>query len=101
MRSHDDGFFVALELFDDVVDFAADLRVEAGSRFVKKENFGIVDEGHSEGQPLFLAARKLAVKGIALFFEPETFQKIFRIAAAFVKAGEEPQSFHDAKFVGK
>src|SRR6476661_3733806 len=98
---HDDGFLFLLELFDDVVNLAANLGIEAGGRLIEEENFGIVDEGHGKSETLFLAARKLAVKGVALFFEAEALEKFFGIAAAFVEAGEEAESLHDAKFIGK
>ena len=36
MSGEDDGFFLALQLFNDVVDFAAHLRIEAGRRLIEK-----------------------------------------------------------------
>src|SRR6202030_19729 len=59
------------------------------------------DEGHGERESLFLAAGQLAVKCVALFFQTESFEKLFRIAAAFVKAREKTQSLHHAKFIRK
>ena len=44
VRGEDDRFLVALELFNDVVDFASDLRIEAGGGFIEEDNFGVVDE---------------------------------------------------------
>ena len=67
-------FFVALELFDDVVNFAADLRVEAGGGFVEENDPGIVDERDSKSQALFLAAGQLGVESVALFFEAEALE---------------------------
>jgi len=97
----DDGFLVALELFDDVVNFAADLWVEAGGGFVEENDFGIVDERDGESEALLLAAGKLGVESIAFFFEPETLDKFFRFAVALIKTGEEIERFLDAKFVGQ
>jgi len=42
--------------------------IEARGGLVEKQDLGIVDESHGEGQALLLAAGELAVKGIALFF---------------------------------
>ena len=36
VRGHDNGFFFAAQLFDDVVNFAAHLRIEAGGRLVEE-----------------------------------------------------------------
>jgi hypothetical protein len=60
------------QLFDDVVDFAADLRVETGGGLVKEKHAGIIDQRHGEGQALLLSAGELAVVGVALFFEAKT-----------------------------
>ena len=38
VRGHDDRLLFAAKLFDDVVDFAADLRVEAGGGLVEEEH---------------------------------------------------------------
>src|SRR5205814_10557591 len=69
VRSEHDGFLVALELFDDVVNFAANLRVKAGSGFVEENDFGIVDEGDRESEALFLAAGELGIESVAFLFD--------------------------------
>ena len=66
MRGKYDRLFLALQLFDDVVNLAAHLRVESRRGFIEEKNFGIVDKGHGQGQTLFLSARKLAVEGVSL-----------------------------------
>ncbi len=86
VRGHDDGFFLAAQFFDDVVDFAADLRVEAGGGLVEEEHSGVVDERHGQGEALFLAAGELAVKGVALFFEAEALEEFFGTAVAIDKS---------------
>src|SRR6266581_2228611 len=99
VRGHDNRFFSALQLFDDVINFATDLRIKPSSRLVEKKNLRIVDQSHGQRQALLLSAGKLVVKSVALFLEAETIKELFRITAPFVKAGEEAQSFHDAQFV--
>ena len=101
VSGEDDGFLFATKLFDDVVDFAADLRVEAGGGLIEEEDFGVVDEGHGEGEALFLAAGQLGVEGVALFVEAEALEELFGVAMAVVEAGEEFEGFHDAELVGK
>ena len=101
MSGHQNGFFLAAQFLDDVVNLAADLRVKAGRGLIKEQNLGVVDQGHGEGQPLLLSAGELAVKRVALFFQAEALEQFLRLTAALVEAGEEPQSFHDAQLVGK
>jgi len=36
VRGHDDGFFLALQFLDDVVNLATDLRVEAGGGLIEE-----------------------------------------------------------------
>src|SRR5207248_581797 len=71
VRSEHDGFLVALELFDDVVNLAANLRVKAGSGFVEENDFGIVDQRDRESETLFLAAGELGIESVAFLFEAE------------------------------
>src|SRR5438445_6945525 len=101
MRSHEDGFLFLAQFFDDVVNLAADLRIEAGGGLVEKEHARIVYERHGEGEALLLSAGKLAVEGIALFFQAEALEQLFGVAAAFVEACEETKRFDDAQFVGQ
>src|SRR5216684_2458552 len=101
MSGHQDGFFLSLQFLDDVVNLAANLRIEAGGGLIEEEDFGIVDERHGEGQALLLAARKLAVEGVSFLFEAEALEQFVRFAATFVKASEKPQSFYYAELVGE
>src|SRR5258706_15775295 len=99
VRGHEDSFFLAAQLFDDVVDFAADLRVQAGRGFVQEKHAWVVYQSHGEGQALLLSAGKLAVEGVAFFFQAETLEQLLRIAAALVESSEKAQRFHDARVV--
>src|SRR6266581_2730909 len=101
VSGHENGLFLAAEFLDDVVNLAANLRIETSGGLVEEKHFGIIDQSHGEGEPLLLAARKLAVKRVALFFEAEALEQFLRLAAALVEAGEETQGFHDAQLVGK
>src|SRR6267378_5680700 len=101
MCGHENGFFLAAQFLDDVVNFAAHLRIETRSRFIEKNNSRIVDEGHGEGQALFLSAGELIVKSIAFILEAEPLEKFLGLAAAFIEAGEKAQSFHNANLVGE
>src|ERR1700674_5993606 len=91
MRGHDNGFPVAAQLFDDVVNLPANLRIEAGGRLIEKQDFWFVDERHGESEALLLPAGKLVVKCVALFLETKAFEQLFGIAAPFIEAGEEAQ----------
>ena len=70
---------LALQLFDDVVNFAAHLRIEAGGRLIEEYDLGIVDQRHRQRQALLLAAGKMAVEGVALFFELEAREQLVRV----------------------
>src|SRR5438309_2373482 len=101
MRRHQDGFFLAAQFLDNVVDFPAHLRIKSRGWFVQEDNFRIVDQSHGESEALLLAAGKLAIKSVALFFQAEALEQFFRLAAAFVEAGEKTKSFHDTELVGE
>jgi len=101
VRGHDDGFFLAAKLVDDVVDFAADLGVEAGGGLVEEKNARIVDESHGQREALLLAAGEFAVESVAFFDEAETFEEFFGIAAAGIEAGEKFDGFESFQFVGQ
>src|SRR5580658_10424054 len=72
MGGDEDRLFVFAQFLDDVVDFAADLRVEAGSGLVEEYHLRIIDERHGQREALFLAAGKVTVKGVAFFLELKT-----------------------------
>src|SRR5712692_10165868 len=82
VRGHENGFLLAAQFLDDVVNLAAHLRIEPGGWFVEEDDLRIVDQGHSPGEALFLAARKLIVKGVAFLFEPEAPKQFLWFAAA-------------------
>src|SRR6185437_12486694 len=56
VRRDEDRLLGALQVFDDVVNFAANLRVESSGRLIKKNNLRIVYKSHRERKALFLAA---------------------------------------------
>ena len=58
VRAHENGATVGLELPDQVMQFPARFRIEAGGRFVEDEELGTVDHRQREEQPLFLSARE-------------------------------------------
>src|SRR5882757_7095950 len=89
VRGHEDRFFLAAQLFDDVVDFAADLRVQAGRWFVQEKHAWIVYQRHGEREALLLSPGKLAVERVALFLQAETFEQLLGIAAALVESSEK------------
>src|SRR5438309_7865626 len=99
MCGHQNGFFLSAQLLNNVVDFPAHLRIQSRGWFVQEDYLRIVDQSHGEGEALLLAAGKLVVKSVALFFQAETFKQFLRLAAAFVEAGEETESFHDPELV--
>ena len=88
-----DGFLFATQFFDDVVNFAANLRVEAGRGFVEKHDFRIVDQRHGQGEALLLAAGKFFVEGVAFFFELKPFQQAVGAGAVPVETGKKIKRF--------
>src|SRR5213078_3875749 len=84
MRGQKDRLFVAAQLFNDVVDFAPDLRIQARGGFVEKANAGVVDQRHSERQALLLPAGELAVEGIFLVIESEALEQFLESRAYFL-----------------
>src|SRR6267154_3994888 len=88
VRGHKNSFFLAAQLFDDVIDFAAHLRIQASGWLVQKKHAWVVYQRHGERQALLLSARKLAVEGVALFLQAKTLEQFLGIAAALVKSGE-------------
>src|ERR1700732_3980733 len=101
MSGHYNGFLFAAKFFDDVINFAAYLRIEACGRLIEEKHFRIVDQRHGQSETLFLAARQLVVKGIALFLQPETLEQFFRIAVTAVEAGKKPECLDYSQFVGE
>ena len=92
-------FLLALELLDDVVNFAAHLRIEAGGRLVEEDDLGIVDQRHGQRQALLLPAGKLAVEGRALFFQLEALQEFVGVGMVAIEVGEEVDRFLHAQLV--
>src|SRR5580698_7846802 len=82
------GFFVFAQFFDNVVDLAADLRVEACGGLVEKDDLRVIHQRHGQGETLFLAAGKLAVEGVVLFFQLKALQQRFGVGAVAVEIRE-------------
>src|ERR1700683_4041893 len=101
VRGHHDGFFFVPQFVDNVVDFAANLGVEARGGLVEKQNARVVNQRHGQGESLLLTSGQLAVEGVALFGQAETFEEFFGVATAGVKTGEEVESFKALQLVGQ
>ncbi len=99
MRGQQDRLLAALELLDDVVDFAAHLRIEAGGRLVEKYDLRIVHQRHGQRQALLLAAGEMAVERVALFFELESAQQVVRVRALAIELREKLEGFVHAELV--
>ena len=67
MCSQQDRLPAPFELLDNVVNFAAYLRIEAGGRLIQKDNLRIVHQSHGKRQSLLLPSREMAVERAAFF----------------------------------
>jgi len=67
---------VSLKGANDVPELTTALRIEAGSRLVKKKNFWISHQSSSDGQALTLTAGKLSYPRTGFFVELEVGQYI-------------------------
>jgi hypothetical protein len=88
MRGDKHGLLVFAQFLDDVVNLAANLRVEAGGGLVEKQYLRIIHQRHGQSEALFLAAGKLVVESVPLFLELKTFQERFSVGTAGVEVGE-------------
>jgi hypothetical protein len=52
MGGKDDGFAVLFDLPDQIPQIATGLGIQSGGRFVQKQQFGLIDQGHGQKKPL-------------------------------------------------
>ena len=74
---------------DQLVDFEAHLRVEAGGRLVEKQHLRIVEQRQREREALLLAAGELAVERVALLPELQALEQRVAVDRLRVEAREE------------
>ena len=101
VRGQDDGAAVFLELRDEVPQLAARLRVEAGGRFVEKQQVGVADQRAGQREALFLAAGEIADSGVAFFLQLNQSNGILWRRTLAEEAAKELNRFQNRKFVGK
>ena len=82
---HQDGALLAAQVEDELVDFEAGLRVEAGGGLIEEEDLRVVEHGEREGQPLLLSAGELGVLRVALLPELQALQELIAIHGAGVE----------------
>src|SRR5687768_632072 len=71
MRSDQKGEPLAGQLMNVLPEFATRLGIDAGSRFVEQQQFGLVDQASRQSEPLLPAAGKLAGQLMAALRQPE------------------------------
>jgi hypothetical protein len=77
------------------------LGIKAGRRFVEEQQIGIAYQAARHGEPLLLAARKLADSGPAFFVQCDGRDNIVHVAAAGVEAAEQLYGLFDRELLGK
>src|SRR5208282_1182465 len=101
MRRQQDRLLLPPHLLDDVVNFAAHLRVKTGRRLIEKNHLRIIHQRHRQREPLLLAAGKLAVESAAFLVELEALQQVIRIGALAIEVRKQVDRFLHANLVGK
>src|SRR5437667_2097680 len=66
MRRHQDGFFLAAQFLDNVIDFAAHLWIKSRGWFVQVDYLRIVVQSHGEGEAILLSAWKMSVNSVVI-----------------------------------
>ena len=79
---HDDQT-VFCDLLEKLHDLYAGFRVQSARRFVRKQNFGVIDQRSCDGDTLHLSARHLIRTFIQFACKPDLFQGFLCSAAAF------------------
>src|SRR5215472_4467597 len=74
------------------VHFPAGPGIEAAGGFVEDDQFGIVDQGHGDGQPLPLPAGQIGVTAGGSVRQLDALQNLSRRKRLFEKSGEQLQS---------
>ena len=69
MGRHQDGALFRAQLFDQVANLETHLRVEPAGRLIEEQHLGVVNQREGKREPLFLAAGKSRVSGLAFFPE--------------------------------
>jgi hypothetical protein len=82
-----------------VPERAAGCGIEAGGRFVKEDDLGVVDECEGDGEALPLTAGEFADRRVALLFEGEAGEQFVRVGAVGVEAGEHVEGLPDGEIV--
>ncbi len=91
--------FSEQKLLHESVDFEAHLRVEAGGRLVEKEQRGVVDQAHRDGEALFLASAQSLVESVALFFELQAAEQHAGVHGSAVERTEKMEGLDHPNFV--
>ena len=97
----DDRALLVAEFENELVNFQADLGIEAGGGFVEEDQLGIVDHGHGEGEALLLAAGKRTVDSVAFFGKLKALEQSVGIDGFLIKRREEAHGFVEFDLVGK
>jgi len=97
----EDRATAGLELLDDLPGLAAGLRVQAGGRLIKEEQFRVADQGAGEREALFLAAGQSADVGGGLADQAHQFQDRVHLESGGVETAEEGGDLPDAELFGE
>ena len=78
----DDRHAAVADVLDELPGVAPGLRVEAGRELVEDRDLRVADERERDREPLLLAARQLAERGLALVGEPEIVEQPLPVRGA-------------------
>jgi len=92
MGCDQDGAALGAEAADGVVEFAADLGIEAAGRLVEEQERGVVDKGERQGEALALAAGESLETRIGFVHQHETLKEPRGGNGARVECGKESES---------
>ena len=101
MGGQQNGAARQLELFDQLPELAAGLRVEAGGGLVEEQKIGIAHQRAGQRQPLFLPAGKAAHARFALLLELHQRDDFGRCRPVPEEAAEQADGFADGELLGK
>ena len=87
-----------LEAADDVPKLTPALRIESGSRLVKKKDARIADQSGRNSQALLLPTGKLANPGVGFLREFEVFENFGSPTRFAVKTGKKFDGFANVQF---
>ena len=89
MRRQDGGAPGVVESAEQTPEIAAGLRVKPRGRLIEEHHVGIMDQRASDGQPLFLTARKVLGPDFGLVNEADMFEHLIGPAACDLIRGAE------------